>query len=87
MVEAKDVNGIVLKIDDVCEYVDNSGKLWYCIVETVNPMYNFRQGFDTGLQTYIPEMWGVVIHQYWSHRLKIIGTKETHGHLLENQKK
>jgi hypothetical protein len=81
---ARDCNKQELKIDDVCEFVDKDGQLWYCVVQRLDKLV---QGCETGLQTFIPGMWASAIHQYWSNRLKIIGTTETHGNLLEGQKK
>lgn len=84
VIEVFDINKRQLKTNDVCEFIDNrSGQLWYCVVQRLDQKV---QGCETGLQTFIPGMWGCAIHPYWSERLKVIGTVETHGHLLEGQK-
>lgn len=84
VIEVFDSNNQKLKIDDVCEFVDRQGQLWYCVVQRLD---NKVSGCESLLQTFIPGMWGVAIHEYWSDRLTIIGDIKSHGHLLDGQKK
>lgn len=83
----KDKNGKLLKVDQVCKLHYESPsrcKVPYYVV--LQPLDKNYIGCTTGLQTFIPGKHSAALHEYWAHRLEVVGTLQTHGHLLHDQK-
>lgn len=64
-------------------YQSQAKKPYY--VEIVPYEHKPGNSYTEKIKTSIPGMHGAWIHDYMLSRMEVVGTKETHGHLLFNQ--